>query len=325
MPPSSDHGWCVQASLDNAALFLVRDNWIDQEDQRALAQVDPHYHELVTQVPRLRDIDFSALAKPRLGYEDQQEIDHSRVLMLSACAIHYGLDFGLVVRFCNHEYVAHYRDRKRVLRDLAPHIDPNDLEQIDRILFQGCPAKLKYELPREHKIRMLRRGNQKSVSENMDVVRKTLNKEERNSHIIPFLPFLCRFSNVANHVPQGMVIKIGRNPRLVCDGSTHLEPDDIVMNDIIPLEGEAPITFGRTKERFSRHLYNTRVSYPDADIDVTSTDIKAAHRYPRIMPDLSAALGFSSQGRTILSVLQWLLGQRTAKHHENPSAEQLNA
>ena len=168
------------------------------------------------------------------------------------------MDFGRVVRFLNNEYVGKHRDREKVHRDLSPHIRKDDMDQIDRILFQGCPAQLQYELPREHKLRMMRRGNQKSVLENMEEVKSTMNKEERYSHIIPFLSFFCRFSNQAHHVPQGMVIKKGKKPRIVWDSSTKEEPDDIVMNDIVPLERESDMTFCRVENR----LFNTSIQYP---------------------------------------------------------------
>ena len=59
---------------------------------------------------------------------------------------------------------------------------------------------------------------------------------------------------------------------MVWDATTKLEPDEIVMNDYIPIIAEPPITFGRTLNDFATHLYNTRVSYPDQDIDIAAAD-----------------------------------------------------
>ena len=101
-----------------------------------------------------------------------------KLLMLSACLLHYGMDFRRVIRYCNNEYIGKHRNWDRVHRDLSPHIRKDDMDQIDRILFQGCPAQLQYELPCRHKLQMMRRGNQKTVSENMKEVRATMNKEE---------------------------------------------------------------------------------------------------------------------------------------------------
>ena len=40
------------------------------------------------------------------------------------------------------------------------------------------------------------------------------------------------------------MLKIGSDPHIVWDGSTKLEPDDVVMNDNVPLDLEVPTTFG---------------------------------------------------------------------------------
>ncbi|KAL7526106.1 hypothetical protein ACHAXR_001323, partial [Thalassiosira sp. AJA248-18] len=215
---------------------------------------------------------------------------------MTACAVHYGLDFGLVVRYLGHEYTGESRNLELIKDECGPHIEPEDLAQIIRILTKGCPAELNYEMPYEMKMRMLRRGNQKSVLENDKEVRATMNKEEKHCHVVPFISFVVRFAYTGHHVSQGMVLKLGKDPRLVWDGSTKLLPDDIVMNDIVPLLEESNITFGRSKDGYLTHIYNIRISYPNEDIDLANADIKAAHRYPRINPSLSGAFGFLIQG-----------------------------
>ena len=150
--------------------------------------------------------------------------------------------------------------------------------QIIHILTKGCPAQLKYKLPHEHKIRMLQRGNQISILNHEEEICQTMNKEEKQSHIVPFLPFVCRFMNTVQCVLQGMILKIKSDPWIVWDGSTKLEADDIVINDHVPLEFETPITFGRCKSDYISHIYNTRASFPKSDIDLKGDDIKCAHR-----------------------------------------------
>ncbi|KAL7529165.1 hypothetical protein ACHAXR_005018 [Thalassiosira sp. AJA248-18] len=247
-------------------------------------------------VPILMKVDFSSLNQPRLDYAEQKEIPVDRVILMTACAVHYGLDFGLVVRYLGHEYTGESRNLQLIKDECGPHIEPEDLAQIIRILTKGCPAELNYEMPYEMKMRMLRRGNQKSVLENDKEVRETMNKEEKHCHVVPFISFVVRFAYTGHHVSQGMVLKLGKDPRLVWDGSTKLLPDDIVMNDIVPLLEEANITFGRSKDGYLTHIYNIRISYPNEDIDLANADIKAAHRYPRINPSLSGAFGFLIQG-----------------------------
>ena len=59
------------------------------------------------------------------------------------------------------------------------------------------------------------------------------------------------------------MFKEGNNPRLVWDGTTKLDKDDVVTNDYVPTVNEPPIAFGQTLRNFFTHLYNARVSYPD--------------------------------------------------------------
>ena len=109
-----------------------------------------------------------------------------------------------------------------------------------------------------------------------------------------------------------MIIKKGKSPRLVWDGSTKLEPDDIVMNDIVPLEKEAIATFGRVKNDYSTHLFNTRASYPKADIDLSFADITSAHRYTRVYPCLTAAFGYMIVGMYYFITTAMVFGSRVS-------------
>jgi len=206
--------------FEYAAFFLVRDGWLDDDETETMKQLNPYYEAMTTTVPLLKQVNFSDLAEPRLDYEDQEEIDHQRAIKLTACAVHYGLDLGRVVRFLGHEYTGDYRDVDAVKAALADHISSSDLNHILRMLTKGAPSKLQYELPHKHKMRMIRRGNQPSVLENMTEVRHTMNKEEKHSHLAPFFSWVCVFSPSAQHVPQGMVIKLGKSPRIVWDGSS---------------------------------------------------------------------------------------------------------
>ena len=155
---------------------------------------------------------------------------------------------------------------------------------------------------------MLCRGNAKSILDNQEEIQKIMNKEEKHCHIVPFLPFVYRFANMAQCVPHGMVLKVGSDLCIVWDGSTKLEVDDVVMNDVVPLELEAPATFGKSKTKYTTQIYSNRASYPKVNIDLASTDIKCAHRYPRVAPDLAAAFGFDNQGMYVFILTAMVFG-----------------
>jgi hypothetical protein len=119
-----------------------------------------------------------------------------------------------------------------------------------------------------------------------------MNKEDCYSHLVPMDPLLCKLSHYLHHTMQSIVIKDGKNDRIVWDGSTVTQPTDIVMNQVTPVAQEAPVTFGHVKSQIYTDIYNTRISYPTATILHGLADVKACFRYSRIHADFTGAFGF---------------------------------
>jgi hypothetical protein len=112
-----------------------------------------------------------------------------------------------------------------------------------------------------------------------------MNKEDRYSHLVPMDPLLCKLSPYLHHTMQSIVIKDGKNNRIVSDGSTVTQPTDLVMNQVTPVSQEAPVMFGHVKSQIYTDIYNTRINYPTATILLGLADVKACFRYPRIHAD----------------------------------------
>ncbi len=87
-------------------------------------------------------------------------------------------------------------------------------------------------------------------------------------------------------------MKPGKNDCLVWDGTTTRLALDIVMNQVTPINHEAPITFGHFKLQLYIDIYNTRISHPYVVILLGMADIKACFCVPRIHPNLTGAFGF---------------------------------
>jgi hypothetical protein len=142
-----------------------------------------------------------------------------------------------------------------------------------RILLDGCPAQLNFDEPLSNKIEMIKRGNSKSFNNNTNLVLKTMNKEDRYSHLIPLDEIMCRFSPYCCHTTQAMVIKAGKSDHLCWDGSSTIKPTDIVMNQVTPITRKAPITFGHVKMQMYIDIYNTRTTYLTFIILLAMADI----------------------------------------------------
>ena len=81
---------------------------------------------------------------------------------------------------------------------------------------------------------------------------------------------------------------------------------------------EPPITFGRTLSDFGTHLYNTRVSYPDQDIDIAAADVKACFRWQRIFPDFAVTFGFIITGFYYFIYAAMVFGSRVSASSWKP-------
>jgi hypothetical protein len=100
------------------------------------------------------------------------------------------------------------------------------------------------------------RGNSKSFNYNPEIVKKTINKEDWYSHVVPLEIPICLLSPYLRHTTQTMVIKEDKNPHLCYDASTMRRSTDIVMNWVTPVVQEAPITFGKVKIQLYINIYN---------------------------------------------------------------------
>ncbi len=95
-----------------------------------------------------------------------------------------------------------------------------------RILLDSFPAQLNFEEPLSNKIKMIKCGNLKSFNNNTALVLKTMNKEDRYSHLIPLDEIMCHFSPYCCHTTQTMVSKAGKSDHLCWDGLATIKPTD---------------------------------------------------------------------------------------------------
>ncbi len=78
------------------------------------------------------------------------------------------------------------RNVDAILEKVVPYIEPEDAEHIHQIITQGCPSQLDFDENTMNKLAVIKKGNQQTFEEHPEVVEKTMNKEENNSHVLPF-------------------------------------------------------------------------------------------------------------------------------------------
>jgi hypothetical protein len=114
--------------------------------------------------------------------------------MATACAIHYSLHPGMVIRYLKGKYVGENRNDPQILRAESSQVDESDAAHIERILTQGCPSRLSFKETSEMIAYILKKGNQATFKMYPDIVTKTMNKEDRHSHLLPVKLWVLHFS-----------------------------------------------------------------------------------------------------------------------------------
>ena len=148
---------------------------------------------MIDDILRLRTIDFSDLRDKRLNYGKQECIDQNRVDKTTACFIHYGFHPGMMIRFIKGEFVNEHLDVDSILIKVAPHVTVSNTNHIHRILTQGCPSYIDFEETFENKRFVLQKENQHSFLQLPEVTAKAIDKEERNSHVLPLKLWTVHF------------------------------------------------------------------------------------------------------------------------------------
>ena len=224
------------------------------------------FNEMTADVCRLRNINFSKLKEPRIGYADQLNIQASRVDLATAGIIHYSLHPGMLIRYVKGEYVGESRDVSQIIKHVLPYIDEADVAHIERILTKGCPSIINFKEASDMKSFIIDKGNQATFKMYPEIVTKTMNKEDRYSHLLTVKLCVLYFSPWCRHTAQGILVKPGKNPRVIFDASTKGSPHEVVLNEITPTELEANIDFGLANMKLLIRIYNLRISYPQLKI-----------------------------------------------------------
>lgn len=199
---------------------MVKGGWLNVADLFAVSLAYPDLQDMIELVPDLLQLDFSSLRDSVLDYATQTLIEPSRVQLMTACAVHYNLNIGLVVRYLGGEYTASWRSVTDILNAAAPYVTEEVFSHLQRVLTLGCPAEFDWHEPVENKNRFILRENLPNVNQYAEVAQKTVTKEVRNSHLIPFASWVCVASAHARHTPQNVLIKPNKKPRLIWDGSS---------------------------------------------------------------------------------------------------------
>jgi hypothetical protein len=214
------HCYQAEEELLYVILFLIKLNWLDNEDLGVLSTIHPDFEAMAISTPKLLQVNFASLRDSVPDYASHTSITPTRMWLLTACAVHYDLDFGLVNRYLGGKYTAEWSDVNEIISTCEPIVSPEVLSQMERILTTGCPLYFNWEEDATNKRAFVSWRNLSSVAQHGDLVAKTLAKEVRNSHLIPMAQWVCTCSPCGRHVPENIQFKPRKKPRLIWNCST---------------------------------------------------------------------------------------------------------
>ena len=105
---------------------------------------------------------------------------------MNTMTMYYDGNFGLVMYAIADKVIGKQCSIEEVVQTCQPFISERDADDIERLFSQEYPAEFHWEEPAANKEYFILRGNNPTICADFLKIAKTLNKEERNNHVLTF-------------------------------------------------------------------------------------------------------------------------------------------
>ena len=82
--------------------------------------IHPDFEAMAISIPRLLQVNCASLRDPVPDYASHTSITPTCVRLLTACAVYYNLDFGLVTHYLGGIYTAEWCDVNEIISTCKP-------------------------------------------------------------------------------------------------------------------------------------------------------------------------------------------------------------
>ena len=96
---SRDHSFTSEAAFDQILIFLLKSNYLPEQDKANLLSTNLLYKHLVNMIHWSKQINFMGIRDPIIDYATQVEIDVKRRQKMLAALLYYDLDVPTLIRF----------------------------------------------------------------------------------------------------------------------------------------------------------------------------------------------------------------------------------
>ena len=298
--PSKAHVFSSEATFDHTLIFIFKSVFLSGQPLRALLSAYPLYYHLFLSIQRALSINFRDMSKPNLQWQDQASIPRSSYQRFLAASIFYNFHLASVIRVAGGNYVGAHMQVDRDQNEIRGVVPPDICANVDKLLRNGAPHRMYGHSSKRNFEIFKKYGNHSSILLKSEKILKVMNKEHKHQYAIALPCWIARFVPNLHLTPQGLVIKEGKNDRLIFDASFKPTYDSFNINMSTDPTTAPPIEYG---SKFFLHLcriWNLRISYPDQDIYLWDDDVAGAFRQGKYNPEIASAFSF------IISSTLWL-------------------
>ena len=291
--PSTDHSFTSEACFEHIIIFLLKSEYLNEEDHRNILASHPLFLHLNKMLHWSKDIQCLDLKNHLKDYSKQTVINNTRVKKMLAATLNYDLDVPTLIRFLGGNYTGEYREIEKTIKILKDtKCNDKVIKDLQRLFKTGSPNYMNATSTHKNFLDFFRYGNHSTIDSNIEKTLKTMNKEDRNQYLVSLPNWLARFIPNLHITPQGLVIKDGKNDRLVWDGSFIPHWSATCINMMLKHETEPEIIYGNSFQRHLEGIWNSRITHPQSDILLFDDDVKGAFRHCKYHPDIATAFSF---------------------------------
>ena len=294
--PSKHHCFTSGICFEHILVILFKSGFLSQSCLRNVTSTHLMYQHLHKTILRSNSIDFSKLRTLDPNYDRQVEVPFSRKMQALAACIHYNMHVPSVIRYCGGLYTGTHRDPTVILSDLSTILPPHICLEIRRLYTVGAPKYFNGHSDRQNFLNYRHYGNHSSIKHKPELIRKALNKEDQHRFALPFPGWVSRFIPNLHLTPEGLIVRPGKNDRIIFDASFRMDFDSQCVNMWSNPDREPPIRYGTTFLRHLIRIWNLRITYPKQDIYLWDDDIAGAFRLVKYNPEIAPAFASLVQG-----------------------------
>lgn len=317
--PSKKHCFTSDVTFDHVLVVIYKSNYLSESDVVNLNMTHLLYKHLYSTLNRVKNTDFRDINIPDPNYMDQAEITQEKKFKFLAAALYYDFHLGSVMRYAGENYTGEFRNIEYIMSQIRG-IAPDEIcDNVEKLLKVGAPHEMYGHSTYENFKTYKDYGNHKSILLKPEKIKKVMNKENKYCYAMAFPAWIARFVPNMHLTPQGLVVKPGKNDRLIFDASIKIKWDSYNINMATDNSTAPKIYYG---EKFAMHLkriWNLRISFPLLPIFLWDDDVAGAFRQGKYNPEVASAFCF-----IIFGVL-WLpcgqtFGGNTSPHCYEPLA-----